>query len=84
MNLRFSEENVRRLEESGLRVGSFERSEEPEMVSSMEWGTTQAIRRCGDVPDVIFDRGGMGKEPMIRVLGRDPHDVLSKASVLFG
>ncbi|OPX57292.1 MAG: Bifunctional thiamine biosynthesis protein ThiDN [Methanomassiliicoccales archaeon PtaB.Bin134] len=84
MNLRFSEENVRRLEESGLRVGSFERSEEPEMVSSMEWGTTQAIRKCGDVPDVIFDRGGVGKEPMIRVLGRDPREVLSKASVLFG
>ncbi|MDH4268473.1 MAG: phosphomethylpyrimidine kinase, partial [Deltaproteobacteria bacterium] len=30
------------------------------------------------IPDIIFDRGGMGKEPMIRVLGRDPEDVVAK------
>jgi hydroxymethylpyrimidine/phosphomethylpyrimidine kinase len=34
------------------------------------------------VPDVIFDRGGVGKEPMIRVLGRDPEEVLGKIAGL--
>ena len=30
------------------------------------------------MPDVIYDRGGVGKEPMIRLLGNSPEDVLSK------
>jgi hydroxymethylpyrimidine kinase/phosphomethylpyrimidine kinase len=78
MNLRYSESNVERLSMMGLSIGCFDRKEEPEMVSSMEWGTTEAINRSGHVPDVIYDRGGPGKEPMIRVLGKDPEQVLFK------
>jgi hydroxymethylpyrimidine/phosphomethylpyrimidine kinase len=78
MNLRFSEGNVERLSMMGLSVGCFDRKDEPESVSSMEWGTTEAIKGSGHVPDVIFDRGGPGKEPMIRVLGKDPEQVLFK------
>ncbi|HQN92356.1 MAG TPA: thiamine-phosphate synthase family protein, partial [Methanoculleus sp.] len=26
----------------------------------------------GGVPDVIYDRGAVGKEPMIRLFGEDP------------
>jgi hydroxymethylpyrimidine/phosphomethylpyrimidine kinase len=44
----------------------------------MEWGTERAIRNLGRVPDVIADRGDIGKEAMIRVLGTDPVDVLRK------
>lgn len=82
MNLRYSEETLADLVSFGLEIGSFDRAEEPESVSSMEWGTTQAISGCGHVPDVIFDRGGVGKEPMVRVLGRDPEDVLGKIAGL--
>jgi hydroxymethylpyrimidine/phosphomethylpyrimidine kinase len=82
MNIRFSEERVVELRTMGLSVGSFDRSNEPDMVSSMEWGTAEAIKGSGHVPDVIFDRGGRGKEPMIRVLGRDPEEVLRKIAHL--
>lgn len=82
MNLRYSEETLARLVSFGLDIGSFDRAEEPESVSSMEWGTSRAIAVCGHVPDVIFDRGGVGKEPMIRVLGRDPEEVLGKIAGL--
>jgi len=78
MNLRYSEETLAELVSFGLDIGCFDRAEEPDSVSSMEWGTAQAINVCGRVPDVIFDRGGMGKEPMVRVLGRDPKEVLGK------
>lgn len=44
----------------------------------MEWGTDTAIRTLGRVPDVIWDSGGHGKEGMMRVLGRDPDDVVAK------
>ena len=59
-------------------MASFDRSKEPEGVSSMEWGTRQAIADIGSVPDVIHDEGAKGKEPMIRLLGRNPEDVSSK------
>jgi hydroxymethylpyrimidine/phosphomethylpyrimidine kinase len=77
-NLKYKPKNAGRLRKLGLRVGRFYRKEEPKGVSTMEWGTQQAIERFGRVPDVICDEGAVGKEPMMRVLGRDPRDVLRK------
>jgi hydroxymethylpyrimidine/phosphomethylpyrimidine kinase len=31
------------------------------------------------VPDVVFDRGGVGKEPMVRLLGGSPLEVAQLA-----
>lgn len=78
INLKYEELTLRRCKEAGLRVASFERSKEPEGVSSMEWGTRQAITDSGFVPDIIYDKGAQGKEPMIRLLGGNPADILSK------
>jgi hydroxymethylpyrimidine/phosphomethylpyrimidine kinase len=80
INVRCSRENVAALGKAKLKVASFDRSDEPEGVKTMEWGTAAAIAKIGRVPDAIFDRGGMGKEPMIRVLGKDPKDVIAKLS----
>jgi len=35
------------------------------------------------MPDIIYDTGGKGKEPMIRILGKNPKDVVNKARILF-
>jgi hydroxymethylpyrimidine/phosphomethylpyrimidine kinase len=48
----------------------------------MEWGTKNAIETCGFVPDIIYDAGAVGKEPMIRVLGKKPADVVQKIRTL--
>ncbi len=78
LNIKYSEENVRACRKARLSVSSFDRADEPRGASSMTWGVTAAISRRGSVPDIIFDRGGHGKEPMIRLLGHDPDDVLAK------
>ncbi|MFQ6106542.1 MAG: bifunctional hydroxymethylpyrimidine kinase/phosphomethylpyrimidine kinase [Thermoplasmata archaeon] len=78
VNLKYREETLHRCGEAGLTIANFDRSKEPEGVSSMEWGTRQAIMDSGFVPDVIYDEGTRGKEPMIRLLGKSPADVLSK------
>jgi hydroxymethylpyrimidine kinase/phosphomethylpyrimidine kinase len=82
MNIRFSEDIIRTCRHIGLRVCSFDRADEPEEVkaqegSSLEWGTHEVLNRVG-VPDVIFDRGDVGKEPMVRVIGKDPDEVARK------
>jgi hydroxymethylpyrimidine/phosphomethylpyrimidine kinase len=65
-------------------ISSFDRDEEPDRTSTMEWGTRMAINKIGEVPDLIYDKGGVGKEPMIRVLGRDPSEVVLKLRKILG
>ncbi len=78
LNIKYSDNNLDACRRAKLTVSTFERAREPKGVSSMTWGVHKAILRHKGVPDVIFDRGGVGKEPMIRILGRDPEDVLAK------
>jgi hydroxymethylpyrimidine/phosphomethylpyrimidine kinase len=83
MNIRYSKENVAQLKKKGFLVGHFNRELEPKRVkekegSSLEWGVGEVLKKMKRVPDFIYDEGGVGKEPMIRVLGRDPVDVVQK------
>ena len=83
MALRFDEKHIARAHELGWQVGEFSRGEEPPEVkaregSTLEWGTSQVIARLGRVPDIIFDRGESGKEPVIRLLAREPGELVDK------
>lgn len=81
-NLRFDEGVLARARRRGLRASAFDRAREPRptgrKVSTMSWGTAQALRSASRLPDLIVDRGGRGKEAMIRVLGTRPAEVVSK------
>jgi len=79
LNIRFSEEALRACRRLGLRVSEFSRSGEPRGAKTMVWGTRQAIKKVGGVPDVIFDRGARGKEAMIRLLGKSAREVAERA-----
>ncbi len=87
MNIRFSEAVLRKAKEKGLVAAGFDRTKEPREVkeregSSLEWGTGEAMRGTSEVPDLVYDRGDVGKEPMVRILGTDPQDVLRKLFLL--
>lgn len=85
MNLRYSEENIEKCKKAGFKISSFDRLHEPkDAKSTMEWGTSRVIKQLGYVPDIICDKGGKGKEPMIRILGRNPKDVVNKVYLLSG
>ena len=88
MNIRFSEASIRRCHALGWKIGSFDRAHEPEDVKdreggTLEWGTETVLSQETEIPDVIYDRGEVGKEPMIRVLGRTPQEVVDKVVQLF-
>ena len=83
MNIRYSKEEVVRLRKQGFLVGHFDRRLEPKRVkekegSSLRWGVGEVLRKWKRVPDFIYDQGDVGKEPMIRVLGRNPQEVVHK------
>ncbi|MDI9633060.1 MAG: thiamine-phosphate synthase family protein [Methanolinea sp.] len=74
-NVRYSERIVEVCEEMLLSVCSFDRAAEPPGVQTMDWGVASCCR--DGVPDVIYDRGAVGKEPMVRILGEDPDVVVN-------
>ena len=78
LNVKYSPENLSAARKAKLSISSFNRAHEPKGVSSMTWGVHKAIESYRGVPDLIFDKGGQGKEPMIRLLGKDPDDVILK------
>jgi hydroxymethylpyrimidine/phosphomethylpyrimidine kinase len=83
VNIRYSQKTVELCKKIGFAVGTFDRKDEPPTApSTMEWGTKHAITILGRVPDIIYDTGSVGKEPMIRVLGKNPEDVLFKIQKL--
>ena len=77
MNIKYAPKIITACKKLNLSVSSFSRRLEPGPVkrkegSSLEWGTEQAIKKFGSVPNIIYDTGEMGKEAMIRVLDSDP------------
>jgi hydroxymethylpyrimidine/phosphomethylpyrimidine kinase len=83
MNIRYSKERVALLRKRGFRVEHFDRRREPKSVkeeegSSLEWGVGEVLKTSRRVPDFIYDEGAVGKEPMIRVLGKSPNEVVAK------
>ncbi|MGC8999071.1 MAG: bifunctional hydroxymethylpyrimidine kinase/phosphomethylpyrimidine kinase [Candidatus Bathyarchaeia archaeon] len=76
INIKFSEETLKILESRGLTISFYDRTKEPEEIKRVEgmtipWGVKEAIKNVGKVPDVIYHKGDLGKEPMIVVFGGD-------------
>ncbi len=87
MALRYRPRFIQRAQSLGWQVGSFSRAEEPREVkeregSTLVWGVEAAIAGLGLVPRLIYDLGEVGKEPVIRLLGRDPVEVVELAALL--
>ena len=83
IDIRCDKDVLAACEAAGLIGASFDRAEEPPDVreregSSLAWGVNLALSRTEAVPDYIFDSGGMGKEPVVRILGRTPCEVVDK------
>lgn len=72
LNIRFSPELLNAFKKWNVPVFSFRRSAEPSGRKTMEWGIRRALRQKTPLPLVVYDRGAVGKEPMIRLLGESP------------
>lgn len=83
MNIRYNPEILAACREAGLTESRFDRAEEPKSIkeqegSTLEWGTSKALEGKEYTPDIIYDLGENGKEPVIRVLGQTPMEVVEK------
>jgi hydroxymethylpyrimidine kinase/phosphomethylpyrimidine kinase len=90
MNIRYVEgiEDIAPLLHLGY--ASFDRAQEPPAVKAREGGTLawgvatilENLQPWEQPPDLIGDRGEVGKEAMLRILGEDPMSVAEKALAL--
>ncbi len=83
MNIKYSPEIIKICGKNGFIIYNFERKDEPEENKDVEgktlnWGIKQAIEKAHNAPDIIYDTGGHCKEPIIRVIGNDPDEVVKK------
>ncbi|MCK4327536.1 MAG: thiamine-phosphate synthase [Candidatus Diapherotrites archaeon] len=85
MNIKYSEANVKALEgRGGLKVVFVDRAGEPSGSKALEGRSVsfvleEAIKKLGGVPDAVYDRGDVGKEPMIRLLSESPAQAVRAA-----
>jgi len=59
------------------------REEQPDQVkneefSTMQWLIYKNYENTGKIPDIIWDKGFLGKEPMIRLFGKSSEDIIKK------
>ena len=84
MNLKFIPELVKTLQEkTELEIVEIIREEQPNDIkikefSTMEWLIKDTIEKKGKIPDIIWDKGSLGKEPMIRLFGRNSKEIIRK------
>ncbi len=84
MNLKFTPEIIKKIKEkTDLMLIEIFREAEPQETkdkefSTMQWLIKESLEKNGRIPDIIWDKGSIGKEPMIRVFGRDSRDIIKK------
>lgn len=82
MVLRFGEDVIAACLKAKLSAVEFERDAQKPDGEALEYGTDYAIKLYKKVPDVVYDRGGMKKEAIVRVFGTDAINVVEKALLI--
>lgn len=83
-NVRHDDRTAARLRDLDGPVGRFERADEPDVADTMDWGTERAFATTEGAPVAVVDDGAVGKEAMIRVLARDPEELVERMAALAG
>jgi predicted fused transcriptional regulator/phosphomethylpyrimidine kinase/predicted transcriptional regulator len=80
ISLKYYPELIEICKKIGITVSFFDRSEEPTNIKDVDgltipWGIEQAMKKSSGIPTLIYDTGGIGKEPMIFLFGTTPQKV---------
>jgi hydroxymethylpyrimidine/phosphomethylpyrimidine kinase len=89
MNLKYTPELIEDIQKkTDLVLKEINREKEPEEIkqkefSTMQWLIKESINRKGKISDIIWDKGSIGKEPMIRLFGKSSTDIIEKLKKIF-
>jgi len=87
VNLRHREDILAKARAAGFTVAEADRTSEPPEVRriegrSLDFLVEQVLTSRAEAPDIIYDEGAVGKEPLIRLFGRTPAEVIEKMKVV--
>jgi len=82
-NLRYAQAYVDKARKKNYKVVFFDRRKEPPRLKqaegkSLDFLMESILKKMDQPPDFIYDRGDVGKEPIIRCFARDPLELLEK------
>ncbi|MHA1339675.1 MAG: bifunctional hydroxymethylpyrimidine kinase/phosphomethylpyrimidine kinase [Promethearchaeota archaeon] len=83
INIKYNPETILKLKDTSLSIVYIDRSMQSEEIEttenkSMDWVVHEAYKKVNMIPDIIYDTGEKGKEPMIRLFGKNAEDLIKK------
>jgi hydroxymethylpyrimidine/phosphomethylpyrimidine kinase len=84
MNLKYNPYWIQRIEgETDLELEEINRKKQPKFVkekefSTMQWLIKEVFYKKSKIPDIIWDKGSIGKEPMLRLFGKNSDEMIFK------
>jgi len=84
MNLKYNPNWIILIKENtGLELKEIIREDQPEFIkekefSTMQWLIKESVEKIGKIPDIIWDIGSQGKEPMMRLFGKNSKEMIEK------
>lgn len=90
MNLKYLPNLIKTLQdENNLKLHEFKRGSQPTEIlsrenSTMQWLIRESIDHCSSVPDIIWDKGAVGKEPIMRLFAKNAEEMIGKLDLIIG
>jgi hydroxymethylpyrimidine kinase/phosphomethylpyrimidine kinase len=86
-NLRYDERILAKAREKGFRIEFFDRMKGPQTIKeregkSLDFLVGEVLKRVDGPPDVIYDKGDVGKEPIIRLFAENPLKLIEKMEMM--
>ncbi|NVM18460.1 MAG: bifunctional hydroxymethylpyrimidine kinase/phosphomethylpyrimidine kinase [Candidatus Lokiarchaeota archaeon] len=84
LNMKYKSDWIKLLQEkTDLEFQEIIREHQPKEImveeeSTMQWLIKKSIKEIGRIPDIIWDKGSIGKEPMIRLFGKNAENIVNK------
>jgi len=88
MNLKYNPKWITLLQEkTDLELQEIIREKQPEKIkseeySTMQWLIKESVNKIGKIPDIIWDKGAIGKEPIIRLFGKNSKEMIEKLKII--
>ena len=84
INLKYKADWISAIQENtDLELKEIVRKDQPEEIktkefSTMQWLIKESVEKLGKIPDIIWDKGSLGKEPMMRLFAKNSMEMIIK------
>jgi predicted fused transcriptional regulator/phosphomethylpyrimidine kinase len=87
VDIRYDRAIIKKAKEKAMDVVFFDRRKEPKKIKgaegkSLDFLVEKVLKKVNTPPDIIYDVGDVGKEPIIRLFAKDPLRLIKKMEMI--